>query len=145
MRWNNHAEYSAAVWETSLWLPQSLPFKSRPRQRQSRLIPYADRAVIDIRKLRDYCLNPAHDEGRHKARVFAAALGLTLIDAEALRAILLDIVLTHEAQLDDRDAYGQRYIVDFWLDWHGKQAQGRSGWLLEHGSMTPRLTSCKVL
>jgi hypothetical protein len=37
-------------------------------------IPHADRAVVDIRKLRDYCLNPLHDEGKHKARVFAAAL-----------------------------------------------------------------------
>jgi hypothetical protein len=109
------------------------------------LIPYADRAVIDIRKLRDYCLNPAHDEAQHKARVFAAALGLTVIDAEALRAILLEEVQSHEAHLGYRDAYGQRYTVDFWLDWHGKRAQVCSGWLLEHGSMTPRLTSCYVL
>ncbi len=51
----------------------------------ARPIPHADRAIVDIRKLRDYCLNPAHDEDQHKARVFAAALGLTIIDAEALR------------------------------------------------------------
>ena len=72
-------------------------------------------------------------------------LGLTVIDAAALRAILLDVVQSHEAHLGYRDAYGQRYTVDFWLDWHGKRAQVRSGWLLEHGSMTPRLTSCYVL
>lgn len=35
-------------------------------------MPHAERAVVDIRKLRDYCLNPMHDEGQHKARVFAA-------------------------------------------------------------------------
>ncbi len=40
-------------------------------------LPNSDRAVVDIAKLRDYCLNPAHPRGRHKARVFAAALGLT--------------------------------------------------------------------
>jgi hypothetical protein len=39
-------------------------------------IPNADRAVVDIRKLRDYCLNPQHDEGKHKARLFAVALGM---------------------------------------------------------------------
>lgn len=31
--------------------------------------------MVDIAKLRDYCLNPLHDEGKHKARVFASALG----------------------------------------------------------------------
>jgi hypothetical protein len=67
-------------------------------------IPHADRAIVDIRKPRDYCLNPAHDEGQRKARVFAAALGLTVADAEALRAILLEVVQTHEAQLGYRDA-----------------------------------------
>jgi hypothetical protein len=77
--------------------------------------PHADRAIVDIRKLRGYCLNPAHDEGQHKARVFVSALGLTVADTEALRAILLEAVQTHEAQLGYRDAYGQRYTVDFWL------------------------------
>lgn len=52
------------------------------------IIPNADRAVIDIRKLRDYCLNPAHNEGKHKARLFSAKLGITRQDAEALREIL---------------------------------------------------------
>ena len=108
-------------------------------------VPHADRAIVDIRKLRDYCLNPAHDEGQHKARVFAAALGLTVIDAEALRAILLEVVQSHEAHLGYRDAYGQRYTVDFWLDWQGNRAQVRSGWVLEHEAMAPRLISCYVL
>ncbi len=40
-------------------------------------LPNGERAVVDIIKLQDYCLNPAHPRGQHKARVFAAALGLT--------------------------------------------------------------------
>ena len=40
-------------------------------------LPNPDRAVVDLAKLRDYCLNPQHEEGKHKARVFASALGLT--------------------------------------------------------------------
>ena len=31
------------------------------------LMPNAECAVVDIRKLRDYCLNPLHDEGKHSA------------------------------------------------------------------------------
>lgn len=102
-------------------------------------IPHADRAIVDIRKLRDYCLNPGHDDGQHKARVFVAALGLTIVDANAGRAILLEVIQTHQARLGYRDAYGQRFTVDFWLDWQGNRTQVCSGWVLEHGSMTLRL------
>jgi len=61
-------------------------------------MPNAERAVVDIRKLRDYCLNPMHDEGQHKARVFATALGMTADDAEDLRVFLLQAVKTSDAQ-----------------------------------------------
>ena len=30
-------------------------------------IPNAERAIVDIRKLRGYCLNPQHVKGKHKA------------------------------------------------------------------------------
>ena len=29
------------------------------------VIPNAEHAVVDIRKLRDYCLDPLHPEGKH--------------------------------------------------------------------------------
>jgi hypothetical protein len=35
-------------------------------------LPHVELAVVDIAKLRDYCLNADHLRGRHKARVFAA-------------------------------------------------------------------------
>ena len=108
-------------------------------------IPNAQRAVVDIRKLRDYCLNPLHDEGQHKARMFATELGLTAEDAEDLRALLLQAVNTADVQLGRRDAYGQRYTVDILLTWRDKQAMVRSGWIIEHDSDTPRLTTCYPL
>lgn len=107
-------------------------------------IPNADRAVVDIRKLRDYCLNPLHDEGKHKARLFSA-VGITTDDAEELRDILLQVVRTYEAQLGRRDAYGQRYIMDFPLERLSKRIMIRSGWIIEHGLDTPRLTTCYPL
>ncbi len=108
-------------------------------------IPNAERAVVDIRKLRDYCLNPMHDEGKHKARLFAAALGMTANDAEDLREALLQAVKTQDAQLGRHDEYGQRYIIDFMLEWRGKRAMIRSGWIIEHDMDTPRLTTCYPL
>jgi hypothetical protein len=109
------------------------------------LLPHAERAEVDIRKLLDYCLNHEHWEGKHKARLFAAALGITADDAADLRAALLEIILTHDAQLGLRDEYGQRYTVDFLFEWRGRRAMIRSGWIIEHESDTPRLTTCYPL
>lgn len=108
-------------------------------------VPDAEHAAVDIRKLRDYCLNSTHEHGKHKARLFMAAFGITANDAQELRNVLLEAVKTHDAELGRRDVYGQRYNVDFELVWHGKQATVRSAWIVEHNSDTPRLTSCYPL
>jgi hypothetical protein len=109
------------------------------------LIPNAENAVIDIRKLRDYCLNSEHDDGKHKARLFLSVLGMTADDAKALRQILLEVVITHEARLGRQDAFGQRYTLDFKITWQSRSATLRSGWIIEHGSEIPRLTTCYPL
>ena len=108
-------------------------------------VPNADHAVLDIRKLRDYCLDPTHRTGKHKARVFLAAAGMTANDAEVLRDALLKAVREHEAESGLKDNYGQRYQVDFPLEWRGRQAMIRSAWIIEPGRLYPRLTSCYVL
>jgi hypothetical protein len=108
-------------------------------------LPYAENAEVDIRKLRDYCLNPNHDQGKHKARLFSSILAMTADDAEDLRQILLEVVKTQEAQLGRRDQFGQRYTVDFMLEWQGMTATIRSGWMIEHNSDVPRLTTCYPL
>ena len=52
-------------------------------------MPGGDAAIVDRRKLTGYCLNPEHPRGKHKARVFAATLGLPTTDAHVLREHLL--------------------------------------------------------
>lgn len=106
------------------------------------LIPNARNAVVDIRKLRDYCLNPEHSTGKHKARLFRSTLGMTADNASELRSILLKVVQTEPAKLGRRDAFGQRYTLDFTLEWQNKSAVIRSGWIIEVDSQIPRLTSC---
>jgi Domain of unknown function (DUF6883) len=108
-------------------------------------LPNAERAIVDIRKLRDYCLNPLHDEGQHKARLFATTLGMTADNAEDLRDLLLEAVTTYEAHLGRMDTYGQRYTVDCQVVWQGKRAMIRSGWIIEHHTDVPRLTTCYPL
>ncbi len=108
-------------------------------------IPNAASAVVDIRKLRDYCLNLNHDNGKHKARLFSSILGMTADDAEYLRQILLEVVITHEAQLHRQDEFGQRYTLDFEIEWQNKRAVLRSGWIIENNSEIPKLTTCYPL
>ncbi|MBE9019069.1 hypothetical protein C7Y66_16620 [Chroococcidiopsis sp. CCALA 051] len=109
------------------------------------LIPNAENAVVDIRKLRDYCLNSNHENGKHKARLFSSILGITIDDAEDLRQILLEVVKTYEAQLGRCDGFGQRYTLDFSVEWQNRSATIRSGWIVEHDSDIPRLTTCYPL
>ena len=66
-------------------------------------LPGGERAVVDIAKLRDYCLNDLHPRGRHKARVFASALGLTVADADVLQRSLLNAAREGNAQASDID------------------------------------------
>jgi hypothetical protein len=109
------------------------------------MLPNPEEAVVDLAKLENYCLNPEHPRGRHKARVFASALGLTLADAELLRRTLLSVALDHDATSTDADSYGQRYVLDFTMEGPQGSARVRSCWIVRTGEDFPRLTTCYVL
>ncbi len=108
-------------------------------------LPNAHTAVVSMRKLREYCLAASHPRGKHKARVFAAALGLTVPDAAKLRRALLRAALVNEAQPAEADHYGQRYVVDLVMKHSGREATIRSAWIVRQGEDAPRFTSCYVL
>ncbi len=113
-------------------------------------LPGGEDAIVDIIKLHDYCLNPLHPRGRHKARVFVSALGLTRADAQFLREELLraareaDAAIA-DAAISDIDEYGERYIIDIGIARDGREAIVRSTWIVRRGEGFPRLTSCYVL
>ena len=108
-------------------------------------LPNADRAVVEIEKLRDYCLSSSHPRGRHKARVIATALGIKADDAEELKQAILSAIITEEAISTERDEYGQRFVVDFLMKRQSTEAVIRSSWIVRSGEDYPRLTSCYVL
>ena len=89
-------------------------------------LPGGEHAIVDIRKLRDYCLDPFHLRGRHKARVFREAIGIGQADAEWLRNILRDGVRTSEAIDLGHDAYGTRWRVDIPVVRGGKDRDGEN-------------------
>lgn len=108
-------------------------------------LPNVDRAVVDIAKLRDYCLSASHPRGRHKARTFNASLGITAADAPELRAAILEAVQHADATESDSDEFGRRFVVDIWLSFRGRRAKVRTAWIVRRGEDYPRLTSCYVL
>jgi hypothetical protein len=107
-------------------------------------LPLGEHAVVPDEKLTGYCLNPEHPDGRHKARVFSRALGITRENAEVLRAALQKAVRESDALEAERDAFGQRYLIDFSLTTTVGAAIVRSAWIVEKSGDPPRLLSCYV-
>lgn len=77
------------------------------------LVPNAENALVEIEKLTEYCLNPLHEIGGDKARVFKSALGLTVEGADELIDSLKAAIRSVEASEGILNQFGQRYIVDF--------------------------------
>src|SRR5258708_38811509 len=72
-------------------------------------LPHGDEAILDIRKVADYCMSPSHPRGRHKARVFREALDLERSDAAWLRDVLLDAARSGEAFQVAPDPWGRHW------------------------------------
>jgi len=109
-------------------------------------LPNAKNAVIDIEKLRGYCLSSTHPKGKHKARLFVEKLGMDQDDAEILRQAIQKAILIAEATERKPTADGRIFKVDFAVG-RGKgiiwyEAGVRSGWIIRNGEDFPRLTTC---
>jgi hypothetical protein len=99
---------------------------------------------IDPVKLRDYCLNANHPIGKHKARVFKAALSMTDKDAELLVRLMKDSLQEAEVKLMKSDAYGSRYIADLKIRNFDKEALVRTVWIVYKNDTILRLVTAYV-
>lgn len=105
-------------------------------------LPNAQNAFIDDRKLTEYVLDLESPKGRHKARMFRTALGITAEHASELKSLLLYAVLNAECVEGEKDQYGQRYTVDCTIALESHWAVVRTGWIILKGEDFPRLTTC---
>jgi hypothetical protein len=108
-------------------------------------LPNGDIAIVEIEKLRDYCLSSEHPRGRHKARVFLSRLEIGAAQFEELREALLNAAAREEASLGISDRYGIRYIIDFEWKRGERSAKIRSSWIVRLGETVPRFVTCFVL
>lgn len=107
-------------------------------------LPNSADLIFDVRKIEDYCLNPTHPRGRHKARVFRQALDLERDDAAWLRDILLEAARSEEAQQITANKWGVQWRLDVTVRRHGKSAVVRTIWIVRAGEDSPRFVTCWV-
>jgi hypothetical protein len=102
-------------------------------------------AVIERAKFIRYCLDPAHEDGRYKARVFKSALGFDHANADDLISAIRSGIMTQEAEYLAETAHGFLWRVEMPIAGPGGAATVRTGWIYEKGKDVPRLTTAYVL
>lgn len=108
-------------------------------------LPNGERAVIDVGgKLLGYCLNTEHRLGRHKARVFASALGITAADPTPLVEALRTAAASGEAHFRKGNDYGREYEIELIMQGPNRPFVIVSAWFIDAGAEVPRLTNCYV-
>lgn len=101
------------------------------------MLPNADRAVVDLDTRRRHALSTGHTRGRHKARVFASALGLRASDAEWLRDRILEAVRDAPAIETNASVYGRYYRVSLDLRTDRGAATVQTRWIVSHRRDVP--------
>lgn len=99
--------------------------------------PNAENSFVDLEKLRTYAPDPTYRVGRHKARLFAALLGLGVEDAAELCRTCWT--------LGEDDEHEHRYRINFMLTWRGREALVRSAWIVRPEEGFPSLVTCYPL
>jgi hypothetical protein len=107
-------------------------------------LPRAREATIPTSKLTGYALSTTHDRGRHKARVFASALGITSSDWRYLHDQILAALADGEVRSTRITSFGIAYEVIVMIDGlNGRTVPVVTTWMLASDA-APRLTSTWV-
>lgn len=111
-----------------------------------KLCDFATEIQISVNKLTKYALNENHRKGKHKARVFASALGFTRENYQDLLQQIEDKALEAEANIHHTDKHGQHLQADLPIKGvAGQTAMIRTGWLIATGSRVASLSTIYVL
>jgi hypothetical protein len=106
-------------------------------------LPNGASAIIPTEKLVSYCLNPEHSSGKPKARVFAAALGITAKNADDLRRLVSQAAVGGDIVQQAETEFGRLCKVDWEID--GRETIVlRTIWEVPAGQPSPRLVSAFI-
>ena len=108
-------------------------------------LPNGDGADLGT-KIEDYVLNLRHWDGRHRARVFESALGITLANREVLRQTILSAAEnSDEAEPLGNNGHGEVYVLRIPLETQRGGATVLTVWIIRDGEDFPRLVTCYIL
>lgn len=107
-------------------------------------LPNYQKAFIDDKKLVDYCLNPEHVVGKHKAQVFKSALGITVQNYLVLKQSILNAIANKDCIELNSIEHGKLFAVDFEMTTFDYKATVRSSWIIKNKEDFPRLTTCYI-
>jgi Domain of unknown function (DUF6883) len=107
-------------------------------------LPNAQDAVVDLKKLTDYLLNPDHPRGKHKARVLEAKCGITVDHADLLRRELIEVAKQAEAKPTRTDTDGRRFVLEWNISGPRGTATLVTAWIVRAGENFPRFVSAYV-
>jgi hypothetical protein len=104
-------------------------------------IPFAERAVVEGEKVREYLLSATHPVGRFKAAFFSL-LGYTDEKWPELQRDLLQIAVRGDAVQGKFSRFGNKYEVPAILTGpSGRSAAVLTVWIVRHGEEIPRLVT----
>lgn len=107
-------------------------------------LPRAREARIPTDKLLRYALDLTHERGRHKARVFASALGITTSEWRYLHDQILEALPESDVRATRITPFGVGYEVVVMIDGlNGATQPVVTTWIIK-GDRPPRLTSTWV-
>ena len=111
-------------------------------------VPNGEQAIVPREKFERYVLSPDHPTGRHKASVFADALGIHDVDWEYLADQLTKAAAGSSVVVIRESAWGLSYEVESLV--HGLNGRSQpviSIWFAARdpsGESAPRLITCYV-
>lgn len=106
-------------------------------------LPNGDKAEISMQKLLGYCLNPNHASGKHKAKVFASALGITADNVEILNELIQKAAIEGQVIQQSTTEFGQQFKVD-WIVPETQNIKLRTIWEISNLNSNPRLVSAFI-
>ena len=109
-------------------------------------LPNYQNAMIPDDKIHEYALNPTHNEGKHKARVFKRVLGFEQSSWQLLAQRILAELPYNEAVEGKESQWGKPYVVDLPIAGvNGNIAKIQTVWLFKRGTNYPSLITLWVL
>lgn len=107
-------------------------------------LPNGEQAIVEDRKLRDYILNSLHPVGRHHAAFFRDLLGIGPANLDVLRAALLRSASTESVTRETKTPFGTKYEMALEVTGPNGRKDVRAVWILDDGTLIPRLVTCFV-